>query len=306
MYRFERVPDINTGKLLAREDKFKYSSEGLPFVELNKVETIAATPSIESLKKIKENIVKYKNYKRLHQLETFKKIKTESIALVGGGPSIEKTYKELKDFKNIISCGSAHDWLVTKGVIPTYATVCDPDPVSANYFTKPHKETTYLVATACDQKVFSALEGYNIIMWHCYSDDVLQEMRKIEDNFEAVGGGCTVGLRSLSIALMLGYSDIHFFGFDSCLGINDKHHAYDFTDESEALGDIYSIKTGMYENIDQAKEFRCAGYQLAQASNFLDFYKEHNYMFVPTFHGEGLLTEVMNKINTEDRKLKAA
>lgn len=295
MYQFNSVSTLiqNPFKALIEDD----------FAILGKVQTIAATSSETTINKIKENIVKYKNYKRLHELQEFKQLKSEPIALVGGGPSIEKTYKELKNFKNIIACGSSHDWLVSKNVRLTYATVCDPDPISANYYSKPQKGCNYLLATACDQKVFEALKNQEITLWHCYSDEMLKELIKVESNVQAIGGGCTVGLRSLSIALMFGYSDIHFFGFDSCLGEKDKHHAYSFTDESEQIGEVYKLKFGMGESIEN-KEYRCAGYQLAQADNFHNFYKEHSSLFTPTFHGEGLLPDFMRAIQKEDRKLR--
>lgn len=302
MYQFNKIPDIDNQALYQQANSVKIGSDGVPFYSLGRVNTVAATPSNVSIQKIKDNIVKY-NYPRLHELKEFKKIKTEKIALVGGGPSIEKTIDELKEYKNIVACGSSHDWLISKNIIPTYAVICDPDPISANYYTKPQIGCNYLIATACDKKVFDILNGYQITMWHCYSDDALKELIKVEPNVQAVGGGCTVGLRSLSIALMLGYNNIHFFGFDSCLGEKDKHHAYDFTDESEALGEIYKLKFGMYEGIEE-KEYRCAGYQLAQASNFHEFFKEFNGAFTPTFHGEGLLPDFMRMIMKEDKRIK--
>lgn len=287
MYQFNKIPiDVGDG-----------------FVNIGQVNTIAATPSTVAIQKIKENVVKYSKYKRLHELEEFKKIKNEPIALVGGGPSLDSTKGELRRFKNIIACGSSHDWLISNNIIPTYSTICDPDPICANYITKPNHKTNYLIATACDKKIFDALDGYQITMWHCYSDDALKALMEVEQNVQAVGGGCTVGLRSLSIALMFGYSDIHFFGFDSCLGEKDKHHAYDFTDETEQLGEIYLLKFGTNNNI-QSKEYRCAGYQLAQATHFHNFYKEYSGIFTPTFHGEGLLPDFMGMILKEDRKLK--
>lgn len=294
MYQFNKVINLNINTM-----KININDQFLP---LGKVSTIAATPSTVSLDKIKKNIAKYK-YPRFHELKEFKKLNKEKIALVGGGPSIENTLKELREFKNIVACGSSHNYLVNNNIIPTYATICDPDPISANYYTNPQKGCNYLIATACDEKVFNILNGYQITMWHCYSDDTLKELVKIEPNVQAIGGGCTVGLRSLSIALMLGYSDIHFFGFDSCLGVNDKHHAYDFTDEQEQLGEIYKVKFGMYNGIEE-KEYRCAGYQLAQADNFHNFYKEFSNMFVPTFHGEGLLPDYMRVIMKEDQRIK--
>lgn len=277
-------------------------SNGEIFTNLQQVNTIAAIPSDVTIKQIKRNILR--SYARLHDLPEFKQIKKDPIALVGGGPSLESQLNKLKEFKNVMVCGSAHDYIIEQGFVPTYTVICDPDAISANYVSKPNIFTKYLVSTGCHDKVYNTLEGCLIYMWHCFSDDHLKTSDEIESDYQAIGGGCTVGLRSLSIALMLGYSDIHFFGFDSCLGKDSKHHAYGFTDlEKEKLGEIYEVRVGNIDNIKENKLFYCAGYQLAQCVHFKDFYARYNSLFEPIFHGEGLLTESMKIINSERDKL---
>lgn len=275
------------------------------FFPMHEINTTAAISSDITIEQMKKNIKR--GLPRLHNLEGFRLSKNEPIVLVGGGPSLKDNLQTLSKFKNIIVCGSAHDYLIEQGIIPTYAVVCDPDAISANYLTKNHQKVKYLVSTGCDDEVYNILKDKDIYIWHCYSDDALKRQAEIEPNFQAVGGGCTVGLRSISIALMLGYSDIHFFGFDSCLGVSDRaHHAYSFSDETqEQLGEIYEVCLGTKDKMNKDKVFHCAGYQLAQASHFKDFYARYHSVFTPTFHGEGLLTELMSIINKEKQKLKS-
>ena len=192
--------------------------------------------------------------------------------------------------------------MMQNGIIPTYTVLCDPDAITANYITKTDTETKYLVASCCDEKVFEALKDQQILIWHCHSEEQSKELLTIEEDYQGVGGGCTVGLRSISIAMMLGYSNIHLYGFDSCLGENDKHHSYDFTDSTEEIGKIYDIKIG-YRGPGE-RIFRCAGYQLAQASHFKEFISMYGDYFTPTFHGDGLLPHMMTLINQEIEILK--
>lgn len=284
------------------EDTIHLDNDNVEFKPITRVNTTAAIDSGITLEMMKKNIKR--NLPRLHQLPEFKKIKREPIALVGGGPSLKDTKEELREFKNIIACGSAHDYVIEQGIVPTYATVCDPDAISANYLKYPHKDVNYLVSSGCDTAVYKALDGFKLTQWHCYSDEYLKHQAELEEDFQAVGGGCTVGLRSLSIALMFGYSDIHFFGFDSCLGVNKEHHAYGFTDEAkEQLGHIYQVRLGMNKQMNTEKIFYCAGYQLAQCSHFKEFYQQYHKFFTPTFHGEGLMTEVIRAITEERDKL---
>jgi hypothetical protein len=271
-----------------------------PYILLGGVNTVAATPSETAHDNIRENLKR--GLPRLHDLPEFKKVKgfDAAFAIVGGGPSLKNHLDELKQFEGrMIACGSVHDYLREQGFKPRYAAVCDPDQVMANYLKKPCTETTYLLSSHCDKSVFTALDGCPIVLWHCAPIDeaFLQE---VDPQWQAVGGGCTVGLRAISIALMMGYTNLHFFGFDSSLS-GDDHHSYGFTDKTEELGHIYSIKIG--KAIDgppeDAQEFKCAGYQMAQVSHFKILIECFGNLFTPTFHGDGLLPTFWRSVEAE-------
>ena len=91
---------------------------------------------------------------------------------------------------------------------------------------------------------------------------------------------------------MFGYTNIHFFGFDSCIK-NDKYYAYDLNSQKELegikgeKGNIFRIKPGFDQPGET--EYTVVGYQLAQVQHFKDFYIAYKQFFTPTFHGEGLL-----------------
>lgn len=279
------------------------------------VSTQTATSVDESMDNVRINIER-----KLPWFHDFLKPKTESspslkearIALVGGGPSIKATTFELIDFTTTIACGSSHDWLQEHSPRkPSYCVVCDPDPVMANYLRCPNHDTTYLVSSHCNPSVFDALVGHEIVMWHCWpigsgNDEARLFLNEKTPGWCAVGGGCTVGLRSLSIALMMGYKEIHFFGFDSCLGMSDDdHHAYPFTDTTkEFLGDIYDLMIGMgSENGPVIKKYRVAGYQLAQAEHYKQMLQAFGHLFKPVFHGPGLITDMQAMIDIEAERL---
>jgi uncharacterized Rossmann fold enzyme len=266
------------------------------------VSTVTATDLPVFLDNIKKTIAR--KLPRLQFLPEFNKTKGDTpIALVGGGPSLKNNLNELRKFRTIIACGSVNNYLMEQGIIPTYATACDPDPVVANYLTKNHPETKYLMASCSDDMVFEVLKERQVIIWHCHSPDqepTIKEVDKEIGTYLAICGGCTVGLRSISIAILLGYTNIHFFGFDSCLE-NDDHHVYDFSsrEEDSLLGHIHSVKLGNVAGnapIDD-KVYRCVGYQLAQAEHFREFYENFHHAFNPTFHGEGLLPDLMQLIH---------
>lgn len=279
-----------------------YSSDvSPPFMPLGKVTTTAATPHTISFENIKINIAR--GLTRFHELPEFQQIKGKDavISLVGGGPSIntENVKKDLYYYAAkgpVIACGSSHDWCVDNGIFPDYTVICDPDPISALYLERdnPNVSAIYLVASACDSAVFERLNalGKKIVLWHCHSDELGPELVKMENEYQAIGGGCTVGLRSISIAMMLGYTNLHMFGFDSSLGDDLSHHAYGFKDEEkEFLGDVHKVKVGVEGPGERV--YYCAGYQLAQVAHFKEFYTMHRHLFSPTFHGTGLLPDFM-------------
>jgi hypothetical protein len=265
------------------------------FSPINKVKTNSATPKEDSFVNIRKNILLA--HPRLHTIKGWGLPKgNDQINLVGGGPTIKKTISELITQSGpIVACGSSYDWLVENGVIPDYCVICDPDPVCLNYITKAHHHTIFLIATQCDEVIFECLKHYTVYMWHCYNEDK-EGFLAIEKDFQAVGGGCTVGLRALSISIMMGYNNIHFFGFDSCLS-DEEHHAYSFSSENEYLGDIYTIKVGTDTELSgEAKEYKSAGYQMAQVQHFMDFYEHYIKFMIPTSHGESLFTDVVNNM----------
>jgi hypothetical protein len=278
--------------------------------KLGGVTTQTATPPEESMDNVRVNVGRGLPW--FHEKCLVGDRLSRRIALVGGGPSLKETVFELLDFTTVMVCGSAHDWVQQNSPrVPKLCAVCDPDPITANYLRHPDKQTTYLVASQCHSSVFEALEGHDIILWHCWpvgSDEKSGKefLNEKTPGWVAVGGGCTVGLRSVSMAIMMGYSDIHFFGFDSCMSMEDDHHAYPFTDpEKEFLGDIYDVRIGM-GHVDGPKErvYRVAGYQLAQAEHYKQTLMAMGHAFKPTFHGPGLLADVQAMIDLETKRLE--
>jgi hypothetical protein len=263
------------------------------------VETSAAAPMEEIIDNIKENL-KLKLPIFENMLEYGKLKGDKPIALVGGGPSLKKPsiLQELRTFKTIIACGSVHDYITQRDIIPTYATNCDPSPISAGYYKHPDSETKYLMASSSDKKTMEALKGQQVVLWHCHSEEIQKEVLELAPDvpYQAVCGGCTVGLRSISIAIMLGYSNLHFFGFDSCMSEDGvEHHAYNWAnpeEENNLIPKVHKIQLGPKEGPNKnSKYYYVAGYQLAQLYNFKDFYVNFSQYFKPTFHGGGALSD---------------
>lgn len=297
---------------MTENEVIKFQDGETVFFRLNKLTVDAAINSTVAFENIKTNL-KRPNIGRFTKLPEFMKVKgNEPIAIVGGGPSVKDHLDDIKSFTNIISAGSVHDWLIDSGVIPTYASVCDPDKIMCNYMQKHRDGIKYLLASACDPAVYELLKDREVHLWHCHSDDYQQKFLDLgydgdgEGEYHGVGGGCTVGLRSISLAMLMGYRNIHLFGYDSCLGEADEHHAYEFTDETqEQLGQIYTVRPGSLDK-PTGKAYKCAGYHVAQTENFREFFGKYYMYFEPTFHGTGLLPDTIALVKEQDAEMLAA
>lgn len=163
----------------------------------------------------------------------------EPIAVVGFGPSLRDTWEEIKKFKYVISCSGSHKFLIERGIIPTWHVEVDPRAHKIELIGPPNKDVTYLIASTCCPKLFDHLEGYNVKLWHVF-DNSEEARRTLPRGEWAITGGCDVGLRSVTIARFLGFTDLHIFGMDGSSPGAERHAA-------EHPNKVQSVCTVEYE-----------------------------------------------------------
>lgn len=264
--------------------------------KIDGVEIFAATSSEQIKKNIAAACGGYRNF---HDHPDWRE--NMPVAVVGGGPSLHARLDALRKFHNILAAGSVHDFLVENGIRPRWCVVCDGDPIMANYLRNPVKGCSYLIASQCDPAVFEELKGYDVFVWH--AADHTQDVDIFGEKQVLIGGGCTVGMRSITIARIMGYRNIHLFGFDTCLEIAEgdvgtevKHHAYAFTDKSEKIGAIQPVTLGESEKI-----FYLANYHIGQLFDFRELVGKFGHDMTFTIHGGGVLAE----LGREGRRIAA-
>lgn len=259
-----------------------------PFIKINEVQTVAATPSSTQLENAKANVKL--TIERFHNIPEFGVVKDDPVAIVGGGPSLKRYMKDLRKFQGkIFACGSVNDYLMQNVVIPDYAVICDPDPLSLKYYMLLSRHTTYLLGSNIDPVITKHMMEHvpRILLWHCHSPDFEGKEKEVEIPYVGFNGGATVGNRTMNLAYCMGYRDFHLFGMDTSLEGN-SHHAYEFMDPAvEKVGKVYSIKVGKEEA--QGEAFLCEGYHIAQATAFNGFCNEVGKNIKITFHCDGLL-----------------
>jgi len=96
----------------------------------------------------------------------------------------------------------------------------------------------------------------------------------------------------------MNFTNIHLFGFDSCLSEDGEHHSYGFN-SGEELGEIFEV---LLDEVG-GKIYKTLGYQLAQVQHFNEFYRNYGDKFNPVFHGTGLLPDLFDRIKAEAQNM---
>lgn len=157
----------------------------------------------------------------------------ESLAVAAGGPSLADTYHDLESQGHVAAVNGSLGFLLDRGIVPTFCGVLDASPHMADVVAADPR-VRYLVASNCDPALFDKLigAGCKVWLWHPTpasigtdgGEKLLREMRP--DTWKMVAGGCTMGLRWVSLGYLMGYRDFHLHGLDSSFR-DDKTHAYD-------------------------------------------------------------------------------
>lgn len=208
------------------------------------------------------------------------------IAIVCSGPSLKNSWEEIKGFKFILSCSGATDYLVERGIIPTWHMETDPREHKATFVQHPRPDIQYLIASNCHPKVFEALEGCDVRLWHVLGSENHRGIYETHSrNHWVLTGGSNVGLRALVMARVLGYVDMHIFGMD-CSGDESSFHTGFHPNEPKKEA-MKIAKVG-------EKEYSTTNVWLHYARQyFKETLKLSDAKF--TLHGEGLLQELVKQ-----------
>lgn len=166
----------------------------------------AAIEGQERLDRMRSNMLRFQG----------PRLRPRRISICGYGPSLSETWKEITG--DVMTVSGAHDFLISRGIVPDYHVECDPRPHKTEFLRKPHPGVTYLINSICHPSMFEALEGYQVVMWHGVTDDDAKNQidlaESIEPGSRLLNGGTTAGVRSMPVARERGYTDFDLHGMD--------------------------------------------------------------------------------------------
>ena len=215
----------------------------------------------------------------------------EPIALVGGGPSLADTFDDLQEKHangmKVVSMNGTHDWLMERGIRPSAHVQLDARPHNARFVKNWHPDTRYLIASQSHPDTFDALEGANVMQFHCFTDNKKHEKTLLDyymGNVMFINGGSTVMSRAIPLMHTLCFKRQEIYGFDSCV-MGGEHHAYEQEENDEHPYTTVTL---------DGKEFICDGWMLHQAKGFIGFIKYAGQDIELIVHGDGLIAHIIN------------
>tara|TARA_R110000868_G_scaffold236542_3_gene490599 strand:- start:1101 stop:1970 length:870 start_codon:yes stop_codon:yes gene_type:complete len=147
-------------------------------------------------------------------------VKRGLLSICGFGPSLIDTWQEIKRSKrdHVMTTSGAHDFLISKGIIPRYHVETDAREHKVEFVKNSHPDVTYLINSHCHPKMFETLAKRRVIMWHGFTDDdavnQVATLEEIEPGARLICGGTNVGMRAIVVARDLGYTRYELHGMD--------------------------------------------------------------------------------------------
>lgn len=149
----------------------------------------------------------------------------QKVSIVCYGPSLEMTWPSIRG--PIITVSGAHDYLIARGVTPTWHVECDPRAHKAKMLQHPSKSTKYLMASVCSPVFWDILKDHKVQLWHLVNGNDMETVSWVSRNHPKgmkmlVGGGSSVGQRAMNVAAALGYRRFDVYGMD-CSYSENRH-----------------------------------------------------------------------------------
>lgn len=205
------------------------------------------------------------------------------LSIAGGGPSLADTYEDLTGYVATINGSLAY--LLSKGVKPHMCGVCDPTEKIADMI-EAEEGVTYFIASCAHPKVFEKLlgTGCDVRLFHVREIDGIDEVlnKHYQGQYETIPGGCTMGLRWMTLGYYLGFRKFHLHGMDSSFRDKSSHAYPDHQDAKEWLTfDGYPTRINfigqVVDFIDLMNESRRPGTDPVEIKMFGDGLLQHRY-----------------------------
>lgn len=145
----------------------------------------------------------------------------QSAVIITGGPSVSSHLDTIRTLQangaKVLAIERMYQWCLDRALIPDYVVCMDADDDVVESFQRTHALPIHLVATQCPPAVYDALAHRMVYLFSTPQ----RELRVAEyweaggyDAVTVINGGGSVSLCAMAIAMTLGMTRLHIFGFD--------------------------------------------------------------------------------------------
>lgn len=144
------------------------------------------------------------------------------LNVVGFGPTLQDTWSRISG--PTISMSGSHDFLLARGIVPTWHAQTDGRDHQVKFLSRPHPDVTYLMASICPPAIWDVLAGHKVQYWHnLHGQHVVDWIGQHDDGSLLIAGGSTIGLASIHLGGVLGFRRFRLFGLDGHSANGARH-----------------------------------------------------------------------------------
>lgn len=229
-------------------------------------------------------------------------INKETVLLVCGGPSLEKTKKELIeaywDGGKVVALNGSYQWCIDNNIKPSVMVMLDARQFNSRFVKIPVPGCRYLLASQCHPEAFDLCEERDVVIWHCCScgEEELEMLKRYYfDLLNPIPLGTTVAIKAIQLLNLLGFKSFDIFGLDSCWMDDDHHHAehHAYPQQENDKDKYMPVWLTPEGHSELAELFYCAPWMMRQAVDFQNLVHQHGNDFRLNVRGEGLIAATM-------------
>ena len=144
--------------------------------------------------------------------------------LCGSGPSLRDHIEDIRSWQQtgakVFAMNGAARFLGANGILPDYQVMIDARPETADLI-GPAKQHLFAsqVSPECFRRVPTA------ILWHLQIEDIEDYFPDDTPEYAQIGGAASVGNTATCLVYVMGYRNLHCYGYDSSHR-DDKSHVF--------------------------------------------------------------------------------
>lgn len=225
--------------------------------------------------------------------------------IIGGGPSVDGQLDKIREFAEkgypLFVIERMYPWCHKHGLKPTFVVQLDASDDVVEGFTHIDPDVVHLIASTTNSKVFEMLKGYKQYIWSgvggAHPEAQESWAKHGYKKVIIVNTGGSVCLAAMSLTAVLGFRNLHLFGFDFMVPTHEKTYAADIAGTSV---DRTYIEVEIGE--EGEKVLTCTSF-LAFAQQFfgmVEMQRKWGMLDSIDIYGESLLNKMWENPNWEN------